>query len=178
MNEFVCDPETACTFLKTVVVFRIVAAGNDREALLRFADRLCAELGCREGEIETPEAPAPLSGDGGWTPGMLSAEDESLAVAIRRSLERIAAAVGGREGSSMRGVAVALNGAELVIRGELLTGNAARLPGLIPSFVFLVTLPIVEHDEALDLSRRASELIEEPNDQPSKRGGAPWSPQA
>jgi len=30
---------------------------------------------------------------------------------------------------------------------------------LAPSFIFLVTLPIAEHDKALEFSRRASELI-------------------
>jgi hypothetical protein len=29
----------------------------------------------------------------------------------------------------------------------------------MPSFVFLVTLPILDHDQALGLSRRTSELI-------------------
>jgi hypothetical protein len=47
------------------------------------------------------------------------------------------------------------------MRGELLSGNAAQLPQLLPSFVFLVALPIVDQDRALELSRRTSELIEE-----------------
>lgn len=46
------------------------------------------------------------------------------------------------------------------MRGELARGNANQLPALMPSFVFLVTLPIVEQDEALNLSRRASELLD------------------
>jgi hypothetical protein len=57
-------------------------------------------------------------------------------------------------------VGAALDGAELVIRGELVRGNADRLADLMPSFVFLVTLPIVDQDEALALSRRAAELVE------------------
>ena len=53
----------------------------------------------------------------------------------------------------------ALDGVEMVIRGELVRGNAGQLPALMPSFVFVVTLPIVKQDEALTLSQRTSELI-------------------
>lgn len=42
------------------------------------------------------------------------------------------------------------------MRGELVSGNAA----LMPSFVFLVTLPVVDQDRALELSRRAAQLVE------------------
>jgi hypothetical protein len=48
------------------------------------------------------------------------------------------------------------------------SGNDARLPQLMPSFIFLVALPIVEQDRALELSRRTSELIEEQ----LRRGGS------
>jgi hypothetical protein len=56
-------------------------------------------------------------------------------------------------------VRLALDGAELVMRGELIRGNGTRLGALVPSFVFLVTLPMVEQDEALALSQRAGELL-------------------
>ena len=46
------------------------------------------------------------------------------------------------------------------MRGELVSGNAAQLPALMPSFVFLVALPVVDQDRALELSRRTSELID------------------
>jgi hypothetical protein len=94
--------------------------------------------------------------------GSLSPEDESLVAAIRRDLAKVAAAAGAeRRRSAPQGeVDAALDHAELVMRGELAGGNAEQLPALMPSFVFLVTLPIVKQDEALDLSRRTSELIE------------------
>jgi hypothetical protein len=57
-------------------------------------------------------------------------------------------------------VGAALDGAESVIRGELLFGNADRLPALMPGFVFLVVLPVVDQDRALELSRRTEELIQ------------------
>jgi hypothetical protein len=95
--------------------------------------------------------------------GSLSPEDESLVAAIRRDLAKVAAAAGAerRRSAPQKGeVDAALDHAELVMRGELAGGNAEQLPALMPSFVFLVTLPIVKQDEALDLSRRTSELIE------------------
>jgi hypothetical protein len=139
-----------------------VPAGNERDALLRFADRLCAELGYGEGGEEVPGARSPLAGNGDTTTGVLSPEDESLVATIRRSLAEVAAAIGAErpDGVPQRAVSAALDGAEMVMRGELARGNAAELASLIPGFVFLVALPMVEQDEALDLSRRASKLIE------------------
>ena len=46
------------------------------------------------------------------------------------------------------------------MRGELVSGNAAQLPALMPSFVFLVALPVVDQDRALELSRRTERLVE------------------
>jgi hypothetical protein len=46
------------------------------------------------------------------------------------------------------------------MRGELVSGNAARLPALMPSFVFLVTLPVVDQDRAIELSRKTARLVE------------------
>jgi hypothetical protein len=46
------------------------------------------------------------------------------------------------------------------MRGELVCGNAEQLPALLPGFVFLVTLPVVEQDKALQLSRRTARLVE------------------
>jgi hypothetical protein len=47
-----------------------------------------------------------------------------------------------------------------VMRAELARAHAKQLPDLLPSFVFLVTLPIVGQDEALELSQRAARLVE------------------
>lgn len=135
-------------------------AGNEREALLRVADELCAELGYAGGEDQLPGYP--LAGDGGRMLGLLSPDDEALVAAIRRGLATVAAAAGAArlEGIPQRAVCAALNGAEMVMRGELVRGHPEQLHALMPSFVFLVTLPIVEQGEALDLARRTSELIE------------------
>jgi hypothetical protein len=93
--------------------------------------------------------------------GSLSAADESLATGLRAGLARIVAALGSRrEDPPGQAISTALDGAEMVVRGELLSGNGERLPRLMPSFVFLVTLPIVDQDRALELSRRTEELVD------------------
>jgi hypothetical protein len=138
-----------------------VLVGNEREALLRVADQLSIELGYAEGE-EIPGACSPLGGEGGAMAGILNSEDELLVARVRRGLAKVVAALGGEgsDGASGRAVGAALDGAEMVMRGELVSGNAAKLPALMPSFVFLVTLPVVDQDRALELSRRAAALVE------------------
>jgi hypothetical protein len=139
-----------------------VEAGVRREALIQIVDRLCAELGYGAHQTEPSRDPSSLHRNAEEPWGPLSPEDESLIAAIRQSLAGIASAIWATrsEDALPRTVAAALDGAELAMRGELVSGNAAQLPALMPSFVFLVTLPIVEQDEALELSRRTAELIE------------------
>jgi hypothetical protein len=88
--------------------------------------------------------------------------DETPAGGMRRALEALAAALAkaGPDASLPRGVYAALDGAELVTRAELARGNGNQLPLLLPSFVFLVALPIAGEDEALALARRTECLIE------------------
>jgi len=93
---------------------------------------------------------------------ILNSEDELLVAGVRRGLAKVAAALDGEaaEGASEFAVGAALDGAEMVIRGELVSGNADRLPALMPSFVFLVALPVVGQDRAIELSRRTEQLVE------------------
>jgi hypothetical protein len=139
-----------------------VLAGNERDALLRVADELSLELGYAGGGAEVPGAPSKLGSEGGPLAGILSAEDELFVARMRRGLAKVVAAVAaGREGNAPEGaLGAALDGAEMVIRGELVSGNAGQLPELMPSFVFLVVLPVVTEDEALDLSKRMARLVE------------------
>ncbi len=138
-------------------------AGHDREALLRVADQLSAELGYSEG-TGISEADSGLGGDDGSMAGILNSEDELLVAGIRRALAKIAAASldgGGLDGAdASSAVAAALDGAEMVMRGEIVMGNAGQLPALLPAFVFLVTLPVVDQDKALELSQRAATLVD------------------
>ena len=137
-------------------------AGNEREALLRVADQLSVELGYA-GEGEIPADYSGVGGEEGAMVGILNSEDELLVTEIRRGLANVAtAAFDGDEpeGPTESAVGAALDGAEMVMRGELVMGNAGRLPALLPGFVFLVTLPVVDQDRALELSKRASALVE------------------
>lgn len=135
-------------------------AGNEREALLRLADQLSLELGQGEGE-QDPGAGSKLAGVAGPMDGVLGAEDEQVVARLRRGLAALVAGLEVRGRSVPQGaVGAALDGVEMVIRGELVCGNPAQLPELMPGFVFLVVLPVVGHDEALELSRRAELVVE------------------
>lgn len=152
-------PDRQLYFLETVVPFPAVQTGNYGDVLLRVVDELCAELGAAEPE-EIPGARSSL-GEEGVMAGILSSEDEQAVTGLRRGLATIAAALSGQaDAPDTCAVQAALDGAELVMRGELVNGNGSGLPRLLPSFVFLVALPIVDQDRALALSRRATELIE------------------
>jgi hypothetical protein len=120
-------------------------------------DQLCAELGCAGAQAPTART---ALGEDGVDP--LGVEDEALVAAARRGLERVATAAGWARQAPGTGdpVGAALDGAEMVVRGELVCGNPARVMALMPNFVFLVTLPLVDQDEALELSRRTAELVE------------------
>jgi hypothetical protein len=157
------DFEVVMAFLKTVVAFPLVAAGNEGEAIRWIADQLWAELGYTTDVNEVAELRSALAGGGEQEWGALGPDEESLVAEMRRSLAKVAAAAGTArpDGVAKRGVRAALDGAELVMRGELARGNAGHLPALMPSFVFLVTLPIAGQDTALRISKRASELAEE-----------------
>jgi hypothetical protein len=138
-----------------------VLAGNEREALLRVADQLSFELGYA-GDEEIPGEHSGLGGEEGAMAGILNSEDELLVTEIRRGLAKVAAAAldgGEQEGANESAVGAALDGAEMVMRGEIVMGNAGQLPALLPGFVFLVTLPVVDQDRALQLSRRTKELL-------------------
>lgn len=139
-----------------------MGAEDYAEVLLRVTDQLCEELGYVDPEpgLEPRTSAAEVSA----TSHVLDADDAALVARLKMALAKIAVAVAdasGPEDSPGRPVEAAIEGVELVMRGELLRGNAARLPRLMPSFVYLVTLPIVEQDRALELSRRTSELIAE-----------------
>lgn len=133
-----------------------MSAGTHGEVLLQVADQLCAELGFAGTEV--PGARSVL-GVKGVMGGILGPEDEALARRVREGLARIATALGfSGEGPRARVVSVALDGAEMALRGELVSGKAEQLPQLMPSLVFLVVLPLVDQDRALELSARTGEL--------------------
>jgi hypothetical protein len=139
-----------------------VLAEKDRERLLRVVDRLSTELGYA-GSEEIPGEHLGLGGEDSAMVGILKSEDELLAARLRRGLAKVAAAaLDGTEPdlANQSAVGAVLDGTEMVIRGELVMGNAGQLPALLPGFVFLVTLPAVDQDKALELSKRCARLVE------------------
>ncbi len=126
-----------------------------------MADQLSIELGYSEGE-EIPGAHSSLGGEDGIVVGTLDSADEALVTRLRRALAKVAAAIdaGADREADVRAMGTALDGAEMVMRGELVKGNAAQLPALMPGFVFVVALAVADQDRALELSQRTSVLIE------------------
>jgi hypothetical protein len=129
--------------------------------LLRVADRLRREVGDPAAE-ETP-GEGLIRGEGNLQAAALEPEDELLVAKVRRELARIACALTGDNGTEAQRplLVAALDGAEMTMRGELMRGHHERLPALLPGFVFLVALPIVDRNEAYELSRRTLELVDE-----------------
>jgi hypothetical protein len=96
--------------------------------------------------------------------GYLDTEDEEMVARMRAALAGLAVAARSAadpHADSDRAVIAALDGAELVMRGEILLGNGVRLSGLVPSFAFLATLPVTGKERALALSRRVEALLED-----------------
>lgn len=94
--------------------------------------------------------------------GLLSEEEERAVAAITRALTQITAAVARRTTAPPpppSAITGALCGAELVMRSEIISGNPERVTELLPSFAYLATLPYLQHAKALQLSRRAGELL-------------------
>jgi hypothetical protein len=154
------EPKRARFFSRDRVRFSAVGAGGYSEALIGAADELCAELGTGgAGELAAAD---PALAEKGLMGGVLNAEDDLLVRRLRAGLARIAAALGESEPDFSHPLIIqmVLDGAEMMMRGEILKGNRERLAQLMPDFVFLVALPIVDQDRALELSRRATELIE------------------
>jgi hypothetical protein len=144
-----------------------VAEGNAREALLRVSKRLGVEPGYPGGE--RPASAGSFSGgEVGVGAAILAPEDELLVAEVRGALTRLADVLGAAEHpeSVQRILVATLDGAEMTMRGELMRGRCERLLALMPSFVFLIALPIVPEDEAFDLSQRTAELLEETRHQP------------
>jgi hypothetical protein len=127
--------------------------------LLDVLSALCDEVGSRAGGEDPHADDAEPAGE--WPPGaMLSEEDEQLVAGLRGGLATLAGALRVRLVQAPAAVRGALDGAELLARSEILSGRRERLPQLLPSFAFLVVLPLVGKSEALRISRRADALLE------------------
>ena len=95
--------------------------------------------------------------------GNLSSEDDSQSqqvVELRTGLARLAGLRPGEPDNGSVAVQGALDGVEFVVRGEIASGQSARLPQLLPSFVFLVLLQRLGKPEALREAERAARLLD------------------
>jgi hypothetical protein len=137
-----------------------VQGGSQGDLLRRVIDQLIAELPyARSAEVTGADS---TFGDDIAMSGLLGAEDETLVRDLRTALATIATTLNAEGKDPPAGsMQAAVDGAEMVMRGALMTGEGNRLARLMPSLVFLVALPIVEQDRALALSLRTSELIAE-----------------
>lgn len=156
------------SFLKGIVVFPPVLTPGERRALLSVANQMSTELGL----VGAPELPDRHSARGDRQAALediIDPEDERLVCEMRRALAKVAAALGeGADFDADAVVGAALDGAEVVMRGEIVVGNTGRLPALLPGFVFLVVLPLAGQDRALEISNRCAELVEQ-----ARLGGGP-----
>jgi AcrR family transcriptional regulator len=91
----------------------------------------------------------------GGTPRMRDAY-ESAARVLALMMERI-----GDAGNANASARAALGGPEAVIRRELAGGRSARLPHLLPDFVYAVLVPFVGQREALRQARLAAGVAAE-----------------
>jgi hypothetical protein len=90
----------------------------------------------------------------------LGEDDERLVTELRAALAKLAGLRQGEPAEMTAAVRGALDGAEFVVRGDLLLGRSTRLPQLLPSFVFLVMLPLLGKPEALRAAERAARLLD------------------
>lgn len=144
-----------------------MAAGNEREALAELANRLCAEFGYAAGNLPGELSSRLAEPRTSLFPGLLSPEDGQLVETARRSLAEFATGLVAEHPQAISETVLRalLDGAELMMRGELAAGNS--ISPLMPSFVFLIALPVVRQDEALELSRRTASLLYEAGAEPA-----------
>ena len=94
---------------------------------------------------------------------MLSAEDVHLIEMITRALARVASAVSvaHRLNNMPNAIEAAIDGAEMVMWGELVRGGGVeRLAAMLPGFVFLAVLPLIGREEALRVCERTAKLLD------------------
>lgn len=133
-------------------------AGTHDQSLRRVADRLLAEFSDEEA-LGLPGLGSSI-GAAHDVSEVLDAEQEATVARLRDALTAIASTLRTEvDDLTVQMIQITLDGAEFVIRGELVRDNAERVLDLLPSFVFLVALTVAERDRALELSRRTEELI-------------------
>jgi hypothetical protein len=137
-----------------------VSAGREDEYLLGVVRELYEELGYSEESMAGPS--------GGWRRASQAGlwgdcDGEDLVPRLREALAKLAWIANGEgEGDEREKQAVraALDGAELVMRAEIASNRPERIGSHLPGFAFTVTFMGLGRDRAIELSRRAAELVE------------------
>lgn len=130
----------------------------EADLVLRALAQLGDELGGAELGAETDQ----LSQSQEWPPiTMPREEDEVLLARFRAGLARLAESLRRRPGEGDHAVRAVLDGAQLTIRTDILTGHRKDLPELLPSFAYLVVLSVADEAQAQRVAERAAQLMEE-----------------
>lgn len=135
---------------ETVAIADRFAERTERRRLIQVLGALSSE-GCAEEPAQHRHVEAPAS-------NLRLDQDEQLVSELRAGLARLA---GLRPGGPVAPLALqgAIDGAEFVVRGDILSGQSARLPQRLPGFVFLVLLPLLGKPDALRAADRAGRLL-------------------
>jgi hypothetical protein len=123
-------------------------------------EALCKELGYPDADggpsedwLRSGEAKVWGGGDGSF----------ELAEEVREALARLAYAAqraGDAEDEESPAVRAALDGAELLMRREIAMKRESAIGEHLPSFAFLVVIPALGRAGAMEISRRAEELLD------------------
>lgn len=134
--------------------------GHERrrdDLVLSALSELCEELegGARGGPVGPSRAPE-------WPPvAMPREEDQVLLAGFRGGLARLADAVRRQPGEASEAVRAVLDGAQLTVRTEILTGRGEDVPDLLASFCYLLVLQVRDEPEAGRVAKRAAQLVGE-----------------
>jgi hypothetical protein len=137
-----------------------VSAGREDEYLLGVVRELYEELGYSEAAMTGPSGVWRRASQAGlWG----DRDGEDLVPRLREALAKLAWIANNEskgDEREKRAVRAALDGAELVMRAEIASNRPERIGSHLPGFAFTVTFMGLGRDRAIELSRRAAELIE------------------
>jgi hypothetical protein len=133
-----------------------VAAGTELDRVLARVRSLYLGAGTGEGAPVGPEPPP-------WAPE-LSPVDEAELAKVMALLRAVAAGV--ELSPTLRpppeyAVDSALGGSELVMRWRYLDGRRSEIPELLPSALFVITIHLMDRDEALRLADEVHRFVTE-----------------
>jgi hypothetical protein len=137
---------------------------TEGERLLHALGELCGESVDGNGALR--EEPHDKARPAEWPPiSMPSKEGEELVVGLRTGLERLADSRRQKPGEGATAVSAALDGAQLAARCDILMGQTEQLRQLLPTFAYLVVLPLSGEAEALLVADQAARLLDDDGEQ-------------